>query len=208
MTSRHPSRNAPIRVLTNRLKKATSALPAATIVLLMIAIPVKAHADIIWTLPFDKTTFGGGGVENGTFTTDDLGNLLSFDLTTTAGGVFPATTYDSMSGGVILSASTVSFTISDHLNSNFSLSDVLNAPLTLSNSPDFLAEAVETRLAPFAERFNTGSPFIPGSPTAAVPVPSPGPIASLALLAIGLFLLRPRANRRDRQTHAVQPEGA
>jgi hypothetical protein len=40
------------------------------------------------------------------------------------------------------------------------------------------------------------------------PVPALGPFASLALLALGLFLLRPTTNRRDCQPHPDQPEGA
>jgi hypothetical protein len=57
------------------------------------AIPAKAATTLAWTL--SGVTFDDGGTATGTFTTDSTnGNLLSYDLSTTAGTTLGAFHYD------------------------------------------------------------------------------------------------------------------
>jgi hypothetical protein len=69
-----------------------SAASAGMMALLVFGAPVAAHADVNWTL--SGVNFGDTGSASGIFTTDDSGNLLSWDITTTTGAM-AGTTYDS-----------------------------------------------------------------------------------------------------------------
>jgi hypothetical protein len=157
-----------------------------------LAAPTPAVATpITYTLSGASATFDALGTDTftGTFTFDPATHAeIAVDITVT-GPVLPDI-YDHTgpSGSNFITIATATLSTVGHLSFINDLSTTPN-PLSSMNLGSNLATAV------------TGS-AVP------VPNPAPGPIATLALLAVGLFLIRPRANRGDRQAHADQPEGA
>jgi hypothetical protein len=164
-------------------------LPVALAGMMALAIagaPVKAHADVIWTL--SGVTFNDGGTASGSFVTNDAGGLLSFDITTTAGSSLRAETFDSADNGDIFDSNVSNFLItSDDAEENLSLA-ALSADFSAASVPgpvlfdttDSTSFASDAGLAEVV--FVTG-----GEVTGAVstPVPAPEPM-SMALLATGL----------------------
>jgi hypothetical protein len=74
-------------------------LAVAVVGCIVALVPSSARADIAWTIPtspFPPNTYTlGTWTYGGEFTTDELGNILSFDFMTTAGASGPTVTYHS-----------------------------------------------------------------------------------------------------------------
>jgi hypothetical protein len=166
--------------LTRRLM---SAITVAAGTVMLAAVPLPARADVIWTL--SGVTFLDGGTVTGTFTTDNTGILLTWDLTTAGGTLLPGETYDSGTGSVIPAAAppdTVGFEVlSDDASQYLELQ--FFGTLVAANSPVTDYEALEFNAAATIDRFN----FLVGE-AIATPEPMPEP-ASLALLGAGLVAL-------------------
>jgi hypothetical protein len=181
-------------------------LMIATALATTTALAGTASADIIYTLnglDMSSTTTGSGGFA-GTLTGDFTVNgttLVSADITastaTVSGHTFPGFEYtygipganSTLTNG--LGQAEPNFRL-DSGSNELELAWVGNATPTLISAFD-PNHSFEHELAG-GNRFVTSgdAPDIP-----AAPVPTPGPIATIALLALGLFLLSPRANRGD-----------
>jgi hypothetical protein len=163
-----------------------SAIAVAAGTVMIAAVPLPAHADVMWTL--SGLTFLDGGTATGTFTTDDTGILLSWDLTTAGGSLLPGETYDSSAGSSIPAAAppeTIGFEVlSDDASQYLEL--LFFGTLVAANSPVPNYEAVEFNATATVDRFN----FLVGD---AIAAPEP---ASLALLGAGLVALAIVRRRR------------
>jgi hypothetical protein len=155
---------------------------AGMIALAMSGAPRMAYADVTWTL--SGLTFADGGTAAGSFITDDAGAITSFDITTTAGSVLRAETFDSATGGSIFSSNSTSFEIGSDdgeenlvltaLSADFSAASDTGAVALATNGTSFESDAGIA-----ADEDLTG-----GEVVAAAPVPEP---VSMMLLGSGLF---------------------
>src|ERR1700744_5805200 len=122
---------------------------AGMIALAMSGAPRMAYADVTWTL--SGLTFADGGTAAGSFITDDAGPITSFDITTTAGSVLRAETFDSATGGSIFSSNSTSFEIGSDdgeenlvlpaLSADFSAASDTGAVALATNGTSFESDA-------------------------------------------------------------------
>ena len=158
------------------------AVIAGMIALVMSGAPRMAYADVTWML--SGLTFADGGTAAGSFVTDDAGAITSFDITTTAGSVLRAETFDSATGGSIFSSDPTSFEIGSDdgeenlvltaLSADFSAASDTGPVVLATNGTSFESDAGIA-----ADEDLTGGEVI-----AAAPVPEP---VSIVLLGSGLF---------------------
>lgn len=80
------------------VKLSMSAAVAAFVVMFALP-PVKAYADITWTL--SDVTFSDSAMASGSFVTDDTGALETYDIAT-GWGTLPAETYSSSEGSTVI----------------------------------------------------------------------------------------------------------
>jgi hypothetical protein len=162
-----------------------SVLTAVCLGLMTVSVPVTAYAGIVWTL--SGVTFGSGGNVIGTFTTDGAGNLLYWDITTSAGGGDPGAIYDSTTSsdfGSDLTNVDVIQANAPITNFNYLLYLSFSNPLVTANTPDQIVYAAEF---PFFDGTpgQTREGFV-GQAIAAETVPEPG---SLGPLGLSIFFL-------------------
>jgi hypothetical protein len=160
------------------------------VVAMLAGLPAAARADVTWTL--SDVAFADGGTASGSFVTDGSGALLSFDITTTAGSVMRAETFDSATGGTTFDSTTVAIGInSDDTTENMILTAASGSfvaanggvPVVFAdNSSSYVSNA---GLAEVEE-------LVSGE---AIPVAAPEPVSG-ALLVTGLVGLAASRRRR------------
>jgi len=162
-----------------------SFMASAAFAALAALAPMKAYANVTWTL--EGVTFDDGGTASGTFVTNDLGRLQTFDIVTTAGSTLGAETYDSNNGGAITQIHTSGFRVnSDDGATNLFLEDV-GTDLLVGNSPiTFQTGSLEVNNSTFVQRNLTAG-------GAVVDAPEPMSIALLGTGLAGILLARRRA---------------
>jgi hypothetical protein len=165
----------------------------------ILATPTSARASpFTYTLENADASFQPGQVTfTGTFTFDPDGPTLVQVMITAAGTTPPLVTTPELYDVPVQAVSDFQFRAGTPSNEL-----ILFFQNPLDGAADPLSSALILNQNQIVEYLST---TITGS-AVPVPVPVPGPIASLALMAIGLFFLRPMANRRDRQAHTDQPE--
>jgi hypothetical protein len=158
------------------MTRSISGFTFGAMALMVVCLPLKAQADVIWSL--SGLTFLDGGSVSGDFTTDDTGILLSWDLLTAAGSALPGETYDSSAGSTIVDAETIGFRVASD-DAAQDLEVLFFGNLVPADSPLPVAEAFEFNANATIDRFNlyVGDAMV---------VPEPG---SLALFGTGLIAL-------------------
>ncbi|HEY4171961.1 MAG TPA: PEP-CTERM sorting domain-containing protein [Rhodopila sp.] len=164
---------------------------AGMIALAMSGAPRMAYADVTWTL--SGLTFADGGTAAGSFITNDTGAITSFDISTMAGSVLRAETFDSATGGTIFSSDPTSFEIGSDdgeenlvltaLSADFSVASDTGPVVLATNGTSFESDA----------GIAADEDLTAGEVIATAPVPEP---VSIMLLGSGLFGLA--AVRRHR----------
>jgi hypothetical protein len=155
------------------------------------AIPAKATTTLAWTL--SGVTFDDGGTATGTFTTDSTnGNLVSYDLFTTAGLSLGAFHYDATTseknGDNFFTPN--SFLISDTNGARYIDLAFVN-PLTSGGVDALVIGQNSFELINFGAIRNVTAGFATTSVTASVPEP-----LSWALMVVGFGLVGVAARRR------------
>jgi hypothetical protein len=189
MTIRRRRSQLRISFTTRKLRFLGAMLVATTAAYFATPTPASA-SPFTYTLENTSASFEQGQVTfTGTFTFDPNGPTLSQVMITAAGPTPPLGTtpelYDLPVQAV--SDSEVRFASSSLFGELF-----LFFQNPLDDAADPLSSVLirnQLQIVEYGSTTATGS-AVP------VPVPVPGPIASLVLLAIGLFFLRPMANRR------------
>jgi len=194
MTIRHSpaddGNSAPLR----RLLVGTSAVPAATLALMMAFAPAASAASIEYAFsPGASLFFADGNFESltGTFTVDFAGPTVTQAAITLAGNAPEAGVYDTP--GFILPDLRLFFA-SNPTPATVAIG--FGSPLGLTPDPitgdDFSAPPAATILVTYATGY--ADPILPEPST-----------LSLLGAALGLFGLRRRASRRDLSTSTDQP---
>lgn len=164
------------------------ALGAACAALLALGA-VSARASVIdWAL--QGVTFTDGGTATGTFSTDSIsGDVLTFDITTTAGTKLGGTVYDSTSGSVDVynnKWATDSFDLTDE-GAHVYLELAFANPLNISQTDSFSTQNPSyecNNCRPF--RIASAGEAVVQAP-AAVPEPMTAAMLLVGLLGLGFL---------------------
>jgi hypothetical protein len=194
MERHQPSDGKPLSL--RRLLISTAAMPVAALAIAATS-PSAQAADIDWTL--SGVTFNDGGVESGTFITNSLGLIQSWNITTTLGTSLPGTTYVGTNPGPDYSlANPNTFIVANTTTSidlyrdgtllyngfEFSLTESnLVDPITIRNNAQEYSYAIGQ------------ARYIESGEATQVSTPEPSSLAIFAA-ALGLFGLKRRRARR------------